>query len=95
MRRKLATSKGSTSEAAAMRNAVRSSAPERVDPPESVGRASEDESSIGGQQDLFHEDEGGLRARDEFNQPLDHIYYLGIIDILSISTARVCASTEQ
>jgi 1-phosphatidylinositol-4-phosphate 5-kinase len=30
---------------------------------------------------LFYQDEGGLRATDEANQPLDTIYYLGIIDI--------------
>lgn len=30
---------------------------------------------------LFYQDEGGLRATDEFNQNLDTIYYLGVIDI--------------
>ncbi len=32
---------------------------------------------------LFYQDEVGLRATDEFNEPLDTIYYLGIIDILT------------
>lgn len=32
---------------------------------------------------LFYQDEGGLRATDEANEPLDVIYYLGIIDILT------------
>jgi 1-phosphatidylinositol-4-phosphate 5-kinase len=32
---------------------------------------------------LFYQDEGGLRATDEFNDPLDTIYYLGVIDILT------------
>ncbi|KAK2461138.1 hypothetical protein APHAL10511_006665 [Amanita phalloides] len=32
---------------------------------------------------LFYQDEGGLRATDEFNDPEDTIYYLGIIDILT------------
>lgn len=32
---------------------------------------------------LFYQDEGGLRTTDEANQPLDAIYYLGVIDILT------------
>ena len=32
---------------------------------------------------LFFKDEGGLRATDEQNEPLDTVYYLGIIDILT------------
>lgn len=35
------------------------------------------------QQFLFYKDEGGLRATDEQNEPLDTVYYLGIIDILT------------
>jgi 1-phosphatidylinositol-4-phosphate 5-kinase len=35
------------------------------------------------QQFLFSQDEGGLRATDEQNEPLDKVYYLGIIDILT------------
>ncbi|KAF8493473.1 SAICAR synthase-like protein [Russula emetica] len=35
------------------------------------------------QQFLFFKDEGGLRATDEQNEPLDTVYYLGIIDILT------------
>nr|ODN87070.1 1-phosphatidylinositol-4-phosphate 5-kinase [Cryptococcus depauperatus CBS 7841] len=30
---------------------------------------------------LFYQDEGGYRATDDANQPMDVIYYLGIIDI--------------
>lgn len=30
---------------------------------------------------LFYQDEGGLQATDEQNQPMDMIYYVGIIDI--------------
>jgi 1-phosphatidylinositol-4-phosphate 5-kinase len=30
---------------------------------------------------IFYQDEGGLRATDEQNNPMDIIYYLGIIDI--------------
>ncbi|KAI0030504.1 SAICAR synthase-like protein, partial [Vararia minispora EC-137] len=32
---------------------------------------------------LFYQDEGGLRATDERNAPMDTIYYLGVIDILT------------
>ena len=32
---------------------------------------------------LFYQDEVGLRATDELNDPLDTVYYLGIIDILT------------
>jgi 1-phosphatidylinositol-4-phosphate 5-kinase len=32
---------------------------------------------------LFFKDEGGLRATDEQNEPLDTVYYLGVIDILT------------
>ena len=33
---------------------------------------------------MFYQDEGGLRATDEANQPMeDTIYYLGVIDILT------------
>jgi 1-phosphatidylinositol-4-phosphate 5-kinase len=30
---------------------------------------------------IFYQDDGGLRATDELNGPMDTIYYLGIIDI--------------
>ena len=32
---------------------------------------------------IFYQDEGGLRATDEANGPMDTIYYLGVIDILT------------
>jgi len=32
---------------------------------------------------LFYQDEGGIRATDEQNEPLHTVYYLGIIDILT------------
>ena len=32
---------------------------------------------------LFYQDESGLRATDEYNEPTDTIYYLGVIDILT------------
>lgn len=30
---------------------------------------------------IFYQDEGGYRATDDLNQPMDTIYYLGVIDI--------------
>jgi 1-phosphatidylinositol-4-phosphate 5-kinase len=30
---------------------------------------------------IFYQDEGGYRATDDANQPMDTIYYLGVIDI--------------
>lgn len=30
---------------------------------------------------IFYQDDGGLRATDEANDPMDTIYYLGVIDI--------------
>lgn len=30
---------------------------------------------------IFYQDEGGYQATNEFNEPLDTIYYFGVIDI--------------
>ena len=35
------------------------------------------------QQFIFYQDEGGLQATNEANQPMDALYYLGVIDILT------------
>lgn len=32
---------------------------------------------------IFYQDEGGIQATDEANQPMDALYYLGVIDILT------------
>jgi 1-phosphatidylinositol-4-phosphate 5-kinase len=32
---------------------------------------------------IFYQDEGGIRATDQLNQPIDTLYYMGIIDILT------------
>lgn len=32
---------------------------------------------------IFYQDEGGLQATDEANHPMDTLYYLGVIDILT------------
>jgi len=63
-----------------MRRAMRSSDPKRL------GKHTMllPESDAGAQQDFaFYQDEGGMRATDENNDPLDMIYYLGVIDILT------------
>ncbi|THH17702.1 hypothetical protein EW146_g3162 [Bondarzewia mesenterica] len=36
---------------------------------------------------IFYQDEGGLRATDEQNDPMEALYYLGVIDILTPYTA--------
>ena len=81
IKRKPTALKGSSPEAIATRNAVRDSAPKRLDAQHAVNLPEED---IGDrQQFIFYQDEGGLRATDEQNRSLDTIYYLGIIDILT------------
>jgi 1-phosphatidylinositol-4-phosphate 5-kinase len=37
---------------------------------------------------IFYQDEGGYRATDEANHPMDTLYYLGIIDILTPYTVK-------
>lgn len=81
IKRKPTALKGSSPEAIAMRKAVRVSAPERLDSQHALNLPEED---IGDrQQFIFYQDEGGLQATDEQNRPLDTIYYLGVIDILT------------
>lgn len=64
-----------------MRKAVRVSAPERLDSQHALNLPEEDTGDR--QQFIFYQDEGGLQATDEQNRPLDTIYYLGVIDILT------------
>ncbi|KAF8921309.1 SAICAR synthase-like protein [Mucidula mucida] len=66
-----------SSEAIAMRRAMRESDPKRIAsqlPDEDTGER---------QHFVFYRDEGGLRATDENNKPEHTIYYLGVIDILT------------
>jgi 1-phosphatidylinositol-4-phosphate 5-kinase len=81
MRRQPTQGKGSKSpEAVAMRNAMHARDPKRL---------LEDAGGLDGQDAaershfVFYQDDGGLRATDEANAPLDTIYYLGVIDILT------------
>lgn len=81
IRRKATAIKGSKSpEAIAMRRAMRESDPKRLGA-ETIKLPEKD---TGDRQSLiFYQDEGGLRATDEANGPMDTIYYLGVIDILT------------
>ena len=81
MKRKPTTAKGSSPEAIAMRKAMRISAPERFGAHDAVNLPEVDIENR--QETWFSRDEGGLRATDEKNRPMDTIYYLGVIDILT------------
>ncbi|KAF9015748.1 hypothetical protein BDQ17DRAFT_1230304 [Cyathus striatus] len=67
-------------EALAMKRAVRSSDPKRLG--KNTIRLPEEDTGDR-QHFIFYQDESGLRATDENNEPLDKIYYLGVIDILT------------
>ncbi|KAF8623374.1 hypothetical protein AX17_007451 [Amanita inopinata Kibby_2008] len=82
--RKSGSTKGMPADPALVRRAMRSSETKRL----GEGRNSirlPDEHTGGDDRAhfIFYQDEGGLRATDESNEPLDAIYYLGIIDILT------------
>lgn len=76
-----------TPEAIAIRRAMRSSDPKRLAHDSSIQLPEVD--SENKQLFIFYQDEGGMRATDDNNEPLPTIYYLGIIDILTpYSTAK-------
>ncbi|WVQ82623.1 hypothetical protein IAT38_004755 [Cryptococcus sp. DSM 104549] len=75
-RRKPSTIKG-PSEASNIRKAVRRSDPKALD----ITSQLPSEDSADRRHFLFYQDEGGLRATDSYNNDLDTIYYLGVIDI--------------
>ncbi|KAJ7178740.1 SAICAR synthase-like protein [Mycena crocata] len=78
----LAAKGGTSPEAIAMRRAMRESDPKRLGHGKGTIRLPEEDT--GDRRDfLFYQDEGGLRATNEANVPLDKIYYLGVIDILT------------
>ncbi|KAJ7086040.1 phosphatidylinositol phosphate kinase PIPK5 [Mycena belliarum] len=79
----MAAAKGGMSpEAIAIRRAMRESDPKRLG--HGKGTIRLPEVDTGDRRDfLFYQDEGGLRATDEANDPMDKIYYLGVIDILT------------
>ena len=65
------------SEANMMRRAMRQS------DPKALGAEMPDSNAPDRQHLIFYQDEGGYRATDEANMPMDTIYYLGVIDILT------------
>ncbi|KAL5523040.1 MSS4 [Sanghuangporus sanghuang] len=81
VKRKPTSLKGSSPEAIAMRKAMRRSAPEGLGTSKALDLPEEDTGDR--QQFIFYQDDGGLQATDEQNQPMDTIYYLGVIDILT------------
>lgn len=80
IRRKSTVKGGRSPEAIAIRRAMRESDPRRLGS-EALQLPEEDTGDR--QQFIFYQDEGGLQATDEVNQPMDTLYYLGIIDILT------------
>ena len=79
VKRKPTQIKGPSSpEAIAMRRLVRESDVQNL---ESIQLPEEDHGER--QHLIFYQEDGGIRATDEENSNLDHIYYLGIIDILT------------
>ena len=58
---------------------MRKTGPERLD--SDAVHLPDSETGDERQHFIFYQDEGGLRATDEANAPMDTIYYLGIIDI--------------
>ena len=67
-----------TAEAVALRQAV-----QRSDPKEKVDFPERDLSGSDRRAFIFYQDDGGFRATDDQNEPMDTVYYLGIIDILT------------
>ncbi|KAI8993293.1 hypothetical protein BDB01DRAFT_715713 [Pilobolus umbonatus] len=61
-----------------VRAALRNANPETIDPMELPASPSEERRWC-----LFYADDGGFRSSDENDYPLDKLYYLGIIDILT------------
>jgi hypothetical protein len=51
--------------------------------PTSLALPEDEACTVDRQHFLFYQDEGGLRATGEENEPMDTIYYLGVIDILT------------
>jgi len=78
-RRQTASQVKSRSEAIAIRKAMRESDPKALGSHPAANLPDEDPED--NKQFIFYQDEGGLQATDETNEPLDKIYYLGIIDI--------------
>lgn len=72
--------KGSSSpEAIAMRRAMRESDPKHMEA--DLAKLPDTDTGDERQHFIFYQDEGGLQATDENNDPMDTIYYVGVIDI--------------
>ncbi|KAI0042077.1 SAICAR synthase-like protein [Auriscalpium vulgare] len=79
-RRKPTSVQGSSPEAVAVRRAMRESDLKHL----GNGSIQLPEEDTGDRQHfIFYQDEGGLQATDEQNEPMDTVYYLGVIDILT------------
>lgn len=70
----------------AMRKAMRQSDPKAIGSHPAAHLPEQDPEE--NKQFIFYQDEGGYRATDESNQPMDTIYYFGIIDICTLWTAK-------
>ncbi|KDQ09124.1 hypothetical protein BOTBODRAFT_117659 [Botryobasidium botryosum FD-172 SS1] len=79
--RRKASQIGNKSEASAVRRAMRQSDVKALTP--ETANLPDSDPSDDRRHFIFYQDEGGMRATDESNQPMDTIYYLGIIDTLT------------
>lgn len=80
-RRRSSHAKINQRDAAALKKAMRRLDPKALGTDGDTMRLSDEEPVDDRQYLIFYQDEGGYRATDEFNEPVDIIYYLGIIDI--------------
>lgn len=80
-RRRSSHAKINQQDAAALKKAMRKLDPKAIGTDGDTMRLSDEEPVDDRQYLIFYQDEGGYRATDEINEPIDTIYYLGIIDI--------------
>lgn len=82
--RRRPTHRGDFEEASALRKAIERSDPKAIS---SNGHAGAhklpDKDRSERRHFLFYQDEGGIRATNELDEPLQTIYYLGVIDVLT------------
>ncbi|GJJ15000.1 hypothetical protein Clacol_009271 [Clathrus columnatus] len=80
-RRRSSHAKINKEDAVALKRAMRRLDPKALGTDRDTTKLPDQEPVDDRQYFVFYRDEGGYRATDEFNQPNDTIYYLGIIDI--------------